>query len=144
MNRASVIFALGLFAAAAVSCAHAGPDTCGGYSVERQWDQRFRVTVTAKVSAPPAWKLDEVGDPLPASFGGAGVEEAQTLYRNVARQRCIELGFHDHDGRGTLEWQADKSVASVSTCADPGAHGQRSYAIRIWGDRIICRYVRYL
>ena len=96
--HAAVTAALWLSTAAALSCAHAGPDTCGGYSVERQWDKRFRVTVTAKVTAPPQWKLDEDGNPSPASFGGDGVEEARTLYGRVARQRCIELGFHDSEG----------------------------------------------
>jgi hypothetical protein len=136
--------ALLLSTAAALSCAHAGPDTCGGYSVERQGDKRFRITVTAKVTAPPHWKLDEDGNPSPASFGGAGVEEARTLYGRVARQRCIELGFRDSDGEAWLEWPAEKQVTSVSTCADPGAPGKRTYAIRIWGDRITCRYVEYL
>ena len=142
--RAGVLLALGLLAVTAAACGHAGPDTCGGYSVERQWDQRFRVTVSAKVTAPPNWKLDEAGNPLPASFGGAGVEEARTLYWRVARQRCIDLGFHDHDGRAQLEWPAEKEVTSVSTCVDPAARGKLSYAIRIWGDHVRCAYVEYL
>ena len=142
--HAAVTAALWLSTAAAFSCAHAGPDTCGGYSVERQWDKRFRVTVTAKVTAPPQWKLDEDGDPSPASFGGDGVEEARTLYMRIARQRCIELGFRDSDGHAMLRWPAQKEVTSVSTCADPGAPGKRTYAIRIWGDRITCEYVHYL
>jgi hypothetical protein len=142
--RASAPLALGLLAAAAVSCAHAGPDTCGGYSVERQMDQRFRVTVTAKVTAPPQWKLDEDGNPTPASFGGDGVTEARALYTRLAHERCLELGYRDHDGRADLEWPADKSVTSVSTCADPGPRGKRTYAIRIWGDRIRCVYTEAL
>ena len=39
------LFACFFALAAALSCAHAGRDTCGGYSLERQWDKRFRVTV---------------------------------------------------------------------------------------------------
>ena len=143
-RRAAVTFILGLSATAALSCGHAGPDTCGGYSLERQWDQRFRLTVTTKVMAAPQWKLDEAGNPSPASFGGAGVEEARALFHRVARERCLALGFQDHDGRSTLEWRGEKNVTSVATCADPDAHGQRRYAIRIWGDRIRCEYVNYL
>lgn len=135
------LFAL---AAPALSCGHTGADTCGGFSLERQWDKRFRVTVTWKVTAPPAWKVDEQGNPSPASFGGEGVPEARELYGRVARQRCLELGFQDRQGRSTLEWRAQKQVVSVSTCADPAASGQRFYAIRIWGDRISCQYVEYL
>ena len=71
-NRLRTPIAVAL-AAAAVSCAHAGPDTCGGYQVERQWDARFRITVTAKVTEPPRWRLDDAGNPSPASFGGDGV-----------------------------------------------------------------------
>jgi hypothetical protein len=142
--KASVASALCLSAAAALSCAHAGPDTCGGYSLERQSDQQFRLTVTAKVTAPPQWKLDEDGNPSPASFGGDGVEEARALFRRVAHARCLELGFHERRGNATLEWRADKEVTSVSTCADPAAPGPRRYAIRIWADRITCLYAEYL
>jgi hypothetical protein len=74
----------------------------------------------------------------------AGVEEAGALYTRLAHARCLELGFHDHDGRADLEWPAEKQVTSVSTCADPAARGTRSYAIRVWGDRIRCVYVEYL
>ena len=132
-----------VFSTAAVACAHAGPDTCGGYSVERQWDQHFRVTVTARVTEPPRWKLDADGNPSPASFGGEGVAEARTLYERAARQRCIDLGFRDKSDDDDLEWPAQKQVISVSTCADPGAPGKRYYAIRMWGDRLRCGYVHY-
>jgi hypothetical protein len=142
--RAAVASALCLWAAAAVSCVHAGPDTCGGYSVERQWDKRFRLTVTAKVTEPPQWKLDEDGNPSPASFGGDGLEEARKLYARVALQRCLELGFRESSAGGQLRWRAQKNVTSVSTCVDPAARGKRFYAIRLWGDRITCQYVHYL
>ncbi len=143
-SSVSLTVCLFSLSAAVVSCAHPGPDTCGGYDVERQWDKQFRVTLTAKVTEPPRWKLDEDGDPSPASFGGAGVEEARARYQRLLHQRCIELGFHESEGRARLEARATKEVTSVSTCVDPGAHGQRYYAIRIWGDRITCQYVRYL
>jgi hypothetical protein len=123
------------------SCAHPGPSTCGGYSLERQWKKHFRLTVTSKVTEAPQWKLDEDGNPSPASFGGAGVEEAQNLYARIARQRCYDLGFRDGSGGGDLEWYAERNVTSISTCVDPGAPGKHYYAIRIWGDRISCRYV---
>ena len=139
--RASVASALCLWVAAGVSCAHAGPDTCGGYSVERQWNQRFRVTVTAKAIEAPQWKLGEDGNPSAASFGRASLEEARKLYGRVARQRCIDLGYREGSADGHLQWHADKQVTSVSTCADPGAPGKRYYAIRIWGDRLTCEYV---
>lgn len=142
--RGAVALALCFFSAAAGSCGHAGPDTCGGYSVERQWDKRFRLTVTAKVIRPPQWKLDRDGNPSPASFGGDGIEEARALYARVARQRCLDLGFQDHSGAAQLEWSAEKSVTSVSTCAEPGAPDQRLYAIRMWGDHIKCGYAEYL
>jgi hypothetical protein len=142
-GRARAAVPLGICLLSAISCAHPGPDTCGGYSVERQWDKRFRVTAIAKVTEPPHWKLDEDGNPSPASFGGDGVEEARTLYGRVARQRCIELGFRDSSGPATLEWRAEKQVTSVSTCADPATPGKRAYAIRIWGDHITCEYLEY-
>jgi hypothetical protein len=142
--RVAVALAIGSVAAAAVGCGHAGPDTCGGYSVERQWDKRFRLTVTAKVTEPPQWKLDRDGNPSPASFGGDGIEEARALYGRVAHQRCLDLGFQESSGGAGLEWRAEKSVTSVSTCAEPGAPARRFYAIRIWGDHIRCEYVEDL
>ena len=138
---AFVSLAVCLLVAADLSCAHAGPDTCGGYSVERQWNKRFRVTVTAKATEPPQWKLGEDGNPSAASFGGASLDAAQALYTRVARQRCIDLGYREGTADGHLQWHADKQVTSVSTCADPGAPGKRYYAIRIWGDRLTCEYV---
>ena len=130
------LFGFALLSAA--SCGHSGPDTCGGYAVERQWNKKFRLTVTAKVTEPPRWKLDGDGNPSPASFGGDGIEEAQKLYARVALQRCIDLGFRPGEDEGHLAGRAEKRVTSVSTCADPGAPGKRFYAIRIWGDRITC------
>jgi hypothetical protein len=138
--RASVASALCLSVAAAVSCGHAGPDTCGGYSVERQWNKRFRLTVTAKVTEPPQWKLDEDAHPSPTSFGSGGIEAAHALYMRVALQRCNELGFREDSGGGHLRLHTEKYLTSVSTCADPGAPGKRFYAIRMWGDRISCEY----
>jgi hypothetical protein len=45
-GRGAIALALWFFSAAAASCGHAGPDTCGGYAVDWQWDKRFRLTVT--------------------------------------------------------------------------------------------------
>jgi hypothetical protein len=138
VRRGAVTGLFGFALLSAASCGHSGPDTCGGYAVERQWNKKFRLTVTAKVTEPPQWKLDEDGNPSVASFGGDGIEEAQKLYARVARQRCIDLGFRADGSEGHLEWRAKKHVTSVSTCADPGAPGTRYYAIRIWGDQITC------
>ena len=99
---------------------------------------------------------DREGDRAAAMEAGRGRQPVAGVVRRRRRRRGADpvrarrppalhrARLSRHRGRADLGWPAEKQVTSVSTCADPDAPGKRTYAIRIWGDRIRCEYVEYL